>query len=130
MAEVPMLYREALEKFEEGRYHEAHEAFEALWHAASGKERDLYQGWVLVCAALFHRDRGNARGAKACLERAEVHWKDVGVRPGFENPARVLEAVRRVLDREWIRPELGDSREGRGWEKSPRGEAGWEEDAG
>lgn len=130
MAEVPMLYREALEKYKEGRYHDAHEVFEALWHAASGEERDLYQGWVLVCASLFHRDRGNSRGAKACLERAEVHWKGLGPRPGFEDPARVLEAVRRVLDREWVRPQLGDSGEEDAWETYPEEEPGWEEDVG
>lgn len=123
-----MLYREALEKYQEGRYHEAHEAFEALWHAASGEERDFYQGWLLVCAALFHRDRGNSRGAKACLERAEVHWKGLDARSGSVDPARVLEAVRRVLDREWVHPEFGDSREETEGERDGREEPGWEED--
>lgn len=129
MAQVPRLYREALEKFQAGRYHDAHEDFEALWHAASGEERDLYQGWVLLCAALFHRDRGNARGATACMERAEVHWRGLGPRPGYRDPARVLEAVRRVLHREWVRPHLGDSDEGEAWANNPQ-ESGWEEDLG
>ncbi len=108
MVDVPDRYSESLEKFREGRYYEAHEGFEALWHRARGDERNLYQGWVLVCAALFHRDRGNSRGALACLARAEAHWEGLPPDAGGLDPCRVLEAVRRVMDREWVRPDLSE----------------------
>ncbi|MDW7710581.1 MAG: DUF309 domain-containing protein [Deferrisomatales bacterium] len=123
MVEATSLYGEALEKFREGRYYEAQQGFEALWHRAQGVERELYQGWVLVCASLFHRDRGNARGAAACLDRAEAHWSGLRTAPAGVEPRRVLEAVRAVVDREWVRPDLSEAEEA-----GPRDREGREEE--
>jgi len=99
-------FDEALERFCAGRYLEAQESFEALWHGAEGGARDFYQGWVLAAAALFHRDRGNARGAVTCVARAETHWQRVGPVTMGPQPETVLAAVRGVLDREWVHPVL------------------------
>jgi predicted metal-dependent hydrolase len=99
-------FDEAVERFCDGRYLEAQESFEALWHGARGQERELYQGWVLLSAALFHRDRGNARGAATCVERAQAHWQGLGPETRGPSPRTVLAAVLAVLHREWARPDV------------------------
>ena len=101
-------WREALETLAEGRYLEAHQGFEDLWHEATGPRRDFYQGWVLLAASLFHRDRGNAKGCRLCFERAHSHWQGLGaeVREGLDLDA-VLAAVAAVLPTDWARPDLG-----------------------
>ena len=46
------------------RYWHAHEAWETLWRAASEKDRDFYQGLIMVAAGLLHLQRRNGRGAR------------------------------------------------------------------
>jgi hypothetical protein len=46
------------------RYWHAHEAWETLWRAADEKDRDFYQGLIMVAAGLLHLQRRNARGAR------------------------------------------------------------------
>ena len=46
------------------RYWHAHEAWETLWRAAEEKDRDFYQGLIMVAAGLLHLQRRNARGAR------------------------------------------------------------------
>lgn len=46
------------------RYWHAHEAWERLWRGASEKDRDFYQGLIMVAAGLLHLQRRNARGAR------------------------------------------------------------------
>ncbi len=124
MTAVTNRYAEAVEKFREGRYFDAHEGFEELWRAALGADREWYQGWVLVSAALFHRDRGNARGAASCLERAARHWSSLPPGARVAETDRVLAAVRRVLGQEWAHPDLGSGEDRRqGAEGEREGEA-------
>lgn len=54
---------------DEGRPFAAHEVLEAVWKAAPGPERDLWQGLAQVAVGLTHRQRGNPRGAVALLRR-------------------------------------------------------------
>lgn len=96
----------AVEIFSEGRYFDAHEAFEELWRAAEGAEREFLQGWALLAAALFHRDRGNPKGARTCFERAAAHWGRVPPRFRGVDTAGTLAAVGRVLEQEWAAPDL------------------------
>jgi len=118
-------FDEAVERFCDGRYLEAQETFEALWHGAQGEERELYQGWVLLAAALFHRDRGNERGAATCVERARAHWRELGPSPMGPPPQEVLTAVEAVLNQEWVHPELpghgpaGEEGGAESWEDQP-----------
>ena len=49
------------------RYWHAHEAWETLWRAAEDRERDFYQGLIMVAAGLLHLQRRNLRGARSKL---------------------------------------------------------------
>jgi predicted metal-dependent hydrolase len=97
---------EAVETFQEGRYLETHRAFESLWRAAAGRDRDFYQGWVLLAAALFHRDRGNLEGTRRCFERAARRWGALPPVYRSFNISDGIQAVECLLDKEWARPDL------------------------
>lgn len=56
--------------FEAGRYHAAHEAWEARWRQARGDERLVLQALVLWAAALHHHQHGRELGAHRLLLRA------------------------------------------------------------
>lgn len=90
----------------EGRYLEAQQAFEALWREGQDPDRDLYRGWVLLAASLFHRDRGNHRGAELCFVRAERRWVGYSLGTGGIDLADALTAVAAVLGKEWRPPAL------------------------
>lgn len=59
----------AQQLIEAGRPFHAHEVLEAVWKAAPGAERDLWQGLAQLAVGLTHALRGNARGAAALLRR-------------------------------------------------------------
>jgi len=56
--------------FEAGRFHAAHEAWEAGWRRAQGDERLVLQALVLWAAALHHHQHGRELGAHRLLLRA------------------------------------------------------------
>ncbi len=105
-------FREAIRRFEQGRYLDAQEIFEALRHEAGGAERELFQGWALLAAALFHRDRGNRTGAGRCFQRARAHWQALGPEHAGLDLNAVLRAVEKALDHEWDRPRFDPDRTG------------------
>lgn len=52
-----------------GRPFFAHDVLEAVWKAAPGPERPLWQGLAQVCVGLTHLQRGNPVGAARLLRR-------------------------------------------------------------
>lgn len=54
--------RDGVALYNAGRFWEAHEALETVWRAATGPDRDLWQGLIQAAAAMLHRERGNAHG--------------------------------------------------------------------
>ncbi len=70
----PATVEEALELgarlWDQGRYFEAHECLEHVWHAAPAVDRDLWQGVIQVAVAEVHRQRGNPSGAVTLYRRA------------------------------------------------------------
>ena len=54
--------RDGVALYNAGRFWEAHEALEAVWRAATGPDRVLWQGLIQAAAAMLHRERGNTHG--------------------------------------------------------------------
>lgn len=54
--------------FNAGLFFECHEYFETLWRAAPARDRDLYQGIILVAAGFYHHEKGNRHGARIKLQ--------------------------------------------------------------
>jgi hypothetical protein len=63
-ARADEIFRRGISLFNGVRYWHAHEAWEELWRAAPGEERDFYQGLIQLAAGLLHLQRKNARGAR------------------------------------------------------------------
>lgn len=87
--------------FNAGLFFECHEYLEAPWRRASGDDRFLYHGIILVAAAFYHREKGNLHGARIKLtegmkdlQRAPA-WSGLKVREWLQTLApwlRRLEA--------------------------------------
>jgi uncharacterized protein len=56
--------------WDQGRFFEAHECLEAVWHASPDDDRDFWQGVIQVAVGGVHLQRGNRDGAVALLGRA------------------------------------------------------------
>jgi predicted metal-dependent hydrolase len=83
----------ALDCFDAGAWHEAHEQWEVLWSGEVGARRHLLQALIQLSVALHHRRRGNLAGACSLLERALEH-------------ATPLTAPDCGVDPAWLRTEL------------------------
>ncbi|GAB4247416.1 DUF309 domain-containing protein [Deferrisoma sp.] len=104
--------REGITRFEQGRYLEAQRIFEELRHETEGSDREFYQGWALLAAALFHRDRGNRTGAQRCFDRARAHWSAVGQEYGGLRLDELLRGVEEALGRDWAQVRFDPDRTG------------------
>lgn len=60
----PSHYLEGIEHFNAGRYFDAHEVWEEIWLRSSGDTKVFYQMLIQAAVALYHYERGNARGAR------------------------------------------------------------------
>jgi predicted metal-dependent hydrolase len=68
-------YEECLEQgitlFNEGKFFEAHEAWEPLWLSAEApREKQFLQGLIMLAGAFLHYIRRECVGASALLERS------------------------------------------------------------
>lgn len=61
---VSTAYKEGLGLARDGRYFDAHEAFEAAWRACGDDERDFFQGLVHVVVSAYQRGRGRPVAAE------------------------------------------------------------------
>jgi len=62
---------EGLQLYRDGKFFEAHEAWETVWSFAEGPERSLLQALIQITAAFHHLNRKNNRiGASLLLEQA------------------------------------------------------------
>ncbi len=67
---LPSHVIEGLRLFNQGKYFEAHEAFEIAWREESRPIRAVYQGLLQAAVTYLHLQRGNYRGACKVYERA------------------------------------------------------------
>ena len=51
-------YQHGLALARDGRFFDAHEAFETAWRACAEDERDFFQGLVHVVVSAYQRERG------------------------------------------------------------------------
>ncbi len=59
------IYLAGIGYFNEHDFFEAHEAWEDIWAAATGKRAKFYQGLIQVAVTLEHMRRDNPRGVQA-----------------------------------------------------------------
>ncbi|MEW6734821.1 MAG: DUF309 domain-containing protein [Acidobacteriota bacterium] len=68
--DYPQEYLHGIELFNNGKYYEAHEAWEDIWRISEGAEKLFYQGLIQAAAALLHYDRNNLRGTNLCINNS------------------------------------------------------------
>lgn len=88
-------YQQGLELARDGRFFDAHEAFETAWRACAGSERDFFQGLVHVVVSAYQHGRGRAVAAERQRHKALRRLA------AFEPTHRGLDvaALRAALDR-------------------------------
>ena len=59
-----------LDLFNQERYWESHEALESAWKMASGDEREILQGLILIAAALVHWQKNEKEVTLSVIKRA------------------------------------------------------------
>jgi predicted metal-dependent hydrolase len=68
--------------FNAGRFFEAHEVWEDLWHGYRGSDRTFLQGLIQAAAGFYHLQTANPKGARSQLAKsgtklrqyAPSHW--------------------------------------------------------
>ena len=66
---------EGVRLFNQGEFYDCHEVLEDAWRSDLRPCRHLYQGILQLGVALYHIQRGNARGARKVLARALRHLR-------------------------------------------------------
>lgn len=93
--------RLGIDLFNEERYWESHEALESAWKIATGGEKEILQGLILIAAALVHWQKNEKHITLSVMKRARDKLASHQARYfGIDIPAlankldRVLEASR------------------------------------
>jgi predicted metal-dependent hydrolase len=73
-ADIGALFEQGRGLFNDGRYFECHEAWEAAWKHLEGDDRRVLQGLIQAAAALLHLQRGNAHGALSLLNKSQAKF--------------------------------------------------------
>jgi predicted metal-dependent hydrolase len=95
---MPDLMGQGINFFNQGRYFEAHEAWEDLWRETAGASRLFYQGLVQAAVGLHHLRRGNVNGGQAQLTKSVAKLAEYPARfCGIEN-SRLVSDLRRILE--------------------------------
>lgn len=55
---------EFVERFDAGRYHDAHEVLDAAWMQTEGPDADFLKGLIQAAICLYHFERDNLEGAR------------------------------------------------------------------
>ena len=88
--------------FDGGRYFEAHEVWEEVWHRERGESRTALQGLIQIAAALHKAGLGQPRGCVRLLEAGLSKLTGNGPGPQLR---RFADALEKTLER------------ARGWER-------------
>lgn len=62
-------FDQGIEEFNSGRYFEAHEVLEDLWHEYRETDRTFIQGLIQVSAGFYHFQCANMKGATSQLTK-------------------------------------------------------------
>ena len=76
--------RDGIALFNEERYWESHESLEAAWRSATGVEREVLQGIILLAASLVHLQKDEHDIALSILKRADPKLPQQGTMFGID----------------------------------------------
>jgi uncharacterized protein len=64
-------YERGISLFNQALFFECHEVLEDIWRDASEPEKNFVQALIQIAVAFHHHSRGNVRGARSLLVRAQ-----------------------------------------------------------
>ncbi len=77
VTEYEKCLEEGITLFNEGKFFEAHEAWEPLWLCAEApREKQFLQGLIMIAGAFHHYVRRECTGASALLEKSRKALED------------------------------------------------------
>lgn len=78
-AERRALVWEGIERFNAGRFYDAHESWEEVWRSTTPEPKDLFQGLVQVAAGMHHvLDRGALEPGRRVLGKGRRRLEPLG----------------------------------------------------
>ncbi len=108
-------FYEGIREFNEGRFFEAHDILEDLWHGYREPDRVFLQALIHSAVGFYHLENDNFKGAwsqfsKACLKIEPYRPEYWGVKvellyASLKDQLKILEAIDRVGKREIEFPE-------------------------
>lgn len=76
----------------------AHEVFEQRWRCCPQNEREAWQALAQWAAALTHLARGNVKGLKALVQRAQVNLEACSYVPKEVDTSTVFESMKNLSE--------------------------------
>ncbi len=95
--EEARLFHEGVHLFNTGEWFEAHEAWEGIWHMASGDRKRFYQGLIQCAVTIEHIRRGNPRGVLTVYKTAVPKFRGLPEVYMGVNIPRLLAGLERVV---------------------------------
>ena len=88
----------AVELFNDERYWEAHEALEYVWKNATGTEKEILNGIILVAAAFVHDEKDEQDISISILRRAKRKLDRTGDKYYGINTGKIVDALSGIIN--------------------------------
>jgi hypothetical protein len=88
----------AVELFNDEKYWGAHEALEDVWKGASGSEKSILNGIILVAAAFVHDEKDEPEIALSILQRARKKLEGTGGNYHGIDIDRIAELISKIIN--------------------------------
>jgi hypothetical protein len=96
--EKDIAIKRAVQLFNDERYWEAHEALEYVWKNATGIEKEILNGIILVAAAFVHDEKDEQDVCISILQRARKKLdRDSGIYQGIDTN-RIADMVSEIIN--------------------------------
>jgi uncharacterized protein len=93
----------AVQLFNDERYWEAHESLEYVWKDATGTEKEILNGIILVAAAFVHHEKDELDICVSILRRAKRKLDQTSDEYYGINISKVVEVVSDIIDTGQVR---------------------------
>jgi predicted metal-dependent hydrolase len=88
----------AVELFNDEKYWGAHEALEGVWKGASGEEKSILNGIILVAAAFVHDEKDEPEICLSILQRARKKLEGTTGKYHGINIDRIADLISRIIN--------------------------------
>ncbi|MEW6605583.1 MAG: DUF309 domain-containing protein [Thermoproteota archaeon] len=88
----------AVELFNDEKYWSAHEALEEIWKEASGGEKSILNGMILIAAAFVHDEKDEPEICLSILQRARKKLEGTGGKYHGIDVDRIADQVSKIIN--------------------------------